>query len=65
VDFRRFRDFCRAHAGAAAIEFALVVPVFMLRAFGIEMFSACSTIHDAPATGCRGGPHFGRGLKRN
>ena len=43
----RFRDFRRACSGASAVEFALVLPVFMLLVFGIVMFGAyLAMVHD-------------------
>jgi len=43
----RFRDFCRAHTGASAVEFALVLPVFLMLVFGIVMFGAyLAMVHD-------------------
>jgi len=45
--FHSFRDFCRTHSGASAVEFAVVLPVFMLLVFGIVMFGAyLAMVHD-------------------
>jgi Flp pilus assembly protein TadG len=43
----RFRDFCHARSGASAVEFAVVMPVFMMLLFGIVMFGAyLAMVHD-------------------
>lgn len=40
-------DFRRARSGASAVEFALVLPVFMMLVFGIVMFGAyLAMVHD-------------------
>lgn len=45
--FRRFRDFSKARSGASAVEFAIVLPVFLMLVFGIVMFGAyLALVHD-------------------
>jgi Flp pilus assembly protein TadG len=43
----RLHDFRRARSGASAVEFAVVLPVFMMLVFGIVMFGAyLAMVHD-------------------
>src|SRR3569623_3816438 len=42
-----FRDFCHARSGASAVEFAVVMPVFMMLLFGLATFGGyLATVHD-------------------
>jgi len=45
--FHSFRDFRRVCSGASAVEFALVLPVFLVLLFGIVMFGGyLAMVHD-------------------